>query len=697
MNTRMERAKQLLKTAYGYDSFRQGQAEVIEALLRDDDALVVMPTGAGKSLCYQIPAQVRGGTTLVISPLIALMKDQVDALNQIGVQASYINSSLTKEEEHARLAQVKNNQCTLLYVAPERLYEPQFLQAITQSTLSLIAIDEAHCLSQWGHDFRPSYLQIKQWIDGLDDRPPIVALTATATQEVAEDIRSYLGIDESRQHLFGFKRDNITFRQIKGEKKETYITQYVRLHQNQSGIIYTSTRKEAERLYDGLSKSHRVALYHGGLSEFARTQAQESFVRDDVDVMIATNAFGMGINKANVRFIVHANIPGTLEAYYQEAGRAGRDGEPSECILMYQAQDLQTQRFFIEQSNGDQFKKQHDFEKLQLMNRYAHTNQCLEQFILAYFGDEDTLPCGKCSNCTRTGEKEDVTREAQMVLSCVVRLKERFGKGIVAQVLTGSRNKKMEQFDLTDLPTYGIMSNRTAKDVQVFIDFLISENYLALTPTSYPVIQLTEQGLGILKGTAQVFHYKESMEEPLESDNDLFEQLRKKRKELADEKQIPPYLVFSDKTLNEMIKNRPASLEEFSQISGVGEQKRDQYGETFIELLRQLGTEEKKVIKSAGKARLDVNKAIVLYQEGEPIEIIAEKLAFSLQTIVKHLIQAEKEEQISGLVDRVPVEKQNRINEAIAKCGTEFLKPIKTEVGDDISYTEIMVMVELGN
>lgn len=693
----MEQAKQLLKKAYGYDSFRQGQADVINALLNDDDALVVMPTGGGKSLCYQIPAQVKGGTTLVISPLIALMKDQVDALNQIGVQASYINSSLTKEEERARLRDVQNNQCTLLYVAPERLYEPHFIQAISQTKLSLIAIDEAHCLSQWGHDFRPSYLHIKQWIDGLDDRPPLVALTATATHEVADDIRAHLGIDENKQHLFGFKRDNITFRQIKGEKKETYIPHYVSLHQNQSGIIYTSTRKEAEKLYDRLNKSHRVALYHGGLSEFARTEAQESFVRDDVDVMIATNAFGMGINKANVRYIVHANIPGTLEAYYQEAGRAGRDGEPSECILMYQAQDLQTQRFFIEQSNGEPSKKQHDFEKLQQMNRYAHTNECLEQFILAYFGDDDTSPCGKCSNCTRTGEKEDVTRDAQMVLSCVVRLKERFGKGIVAQVLTGSRNKKMEQFDLTNLPTYGLMSNRSAKDVQVFIDFLISENYLGLTPTSYPVIQLTEQGLGVLKGKAQVFHYKEPIEEAGEGDNQAFEQLRKKRKELADEQGIPPYLVFSDKTLKEMINLRPRSLEEFSQISGVGEQKREQYGEMFIAWLGELGLTEKKARKSSGKARLDVNQAIALYQEGKTIEAIAEELSFSTQTIVKHLIEAEKEDQISGLLELVDQAKQDRINEAISKCGKEFLKPIKMEVGEDISYTEIMLMVELGS
>lgn len=696
----MEQAIQTLETFYGYSSFRKGQEQIIRSLLTNNDALVVMPTGGGKSLCYQIPARVLGGTTLVISPLIALMKDQVDAVNQIGIRATYINSAISKAEEHARLTQVASGEITLLYVAPERLYDPAFQNALKQTSISLIAIDEAHCMSQWGHDFRPSYLRIAEWINGLPYRPPVVALTATATPEVAEDICLRLGIDVNNQHYTGFKRENLTFRLLRGEKKDRFIMQYVEAKKGLSGIVYASTRKEAEQIYRQLKKQQtNTVLYHGRLTEFERTKAQEAFVHDEADVMVATNAFGMGINKSNVRFVIHANLPGTIEAYYQEAGRAGRDGEESECVLLYQAQDIQTQRFFIEQSNGELEKKENDFEKLQFMNRYAHTNQCLEQFILEYFGGSASEPCGKCSNCTKEGEQEDVTREAQMVLSCVVRMKERYGKSIVAQVLTGSKNKKIEQFHLNKLPTYGLMNKRTAKDVQAFIDFLLAEGFIGLTPTSYPTLKVLEKGAAVLKGDAKVNQYKEHISSQQNNFNDpLFEQLRLKRKELAEKQGVPPYLIFSDKTLKEMATVVPKTNETLATISGVGAHKLELYGEAFLELLRSTDIQVSTVISSQqkGKAKLNVDEAIQLYSEHKSPTEIAEELGFSEQTIIKHLIEAEKDGRASDVLKLVTQEKQIRIKEAINEHGTEFLKPIKESVGETISYTEIKIVMELG-
>ncbi len=656
----LDQAEHVLRSLYGYTAFRPGQQKIIESILNKEDALVVMPTGGGKSLCYQIPAAVLEGVTLVISPLIALMKDQVDAVNEIGIPATYINSSLTKAEERKRLKDVADGSISLLYVAPERLYEPSFQAALAKQPLALIAIDEAHCMSQWGHDFRPSYLTMADWIASLPGKVQVVALTATATPDVARDICRRLHIDESNQHLTGFKRTNLTLRVLKGQKKTSFLQQYVEANQGVPGIIYASTRKEAEAIYRAINGKTNAVLYHGGLPEKERTESQEAFVYDRADVMVATNAFGMGVNKANVRYVLHANMPGTLEAYYQEAGRAGRDGEPSECMLLYQAQDVQTQRFFIEQSDASEEKRKHDFEKLQWMSRYAHTNQCLEQFILSYFGEDGGKPCGKCSNCKREGEQQDVTRDAQKVLSCVVRVKERFGKTVIAQVLTGSKNKKIEQLGLDKLSTYGLMKDRSAKEVQALVERTVSD------------------------------------EDP------IFAALRAERKALADEQGIPPYLIFSDKTLREMAAVIPQSLETLATISGVGEHKLNKYGEAFLKTLTQFDKRESTNLPldkapSTGHKRVSREEVIKHFEAGQAPAQIASTLGFSEQTIVKHLIAAEKNNETTGVAKLVEKEKAALIRQAIKEVGSSYLKPIKEHAGEGVSYTEIRIVIELGD
>lgn len=697
----LDQAEHVLRSLYGYTAFRPGQQKIIESILNKEDALVVMPTGGGKSLCYQIPAAVLEGVTLVISPLIALMKDQVDAVNEIGIRATYINSSLSKAEERKRLKDVADGNISLLYVAPERLYEPSFQAALAKQPLALIAIDEAHCMSQWGHDFRPSYLTMANWIESLPEKVQVVALTATATPDVARDICRRLHIDENNQHLTGFKRTNLTLRVLKGQKKIAFLQQYVEANQGVPGIIYASTRKEAEAIYRAIDGKTNAVLYHGGLPEKERTESQEAFVYDRADVMVATNAFGMGVNKANVRYVLHANMPGTLEAYYQEAGRAGRDGEPSECMLLYQAQDVQTQRFFIEQSDASEEKRKHDFEKLQWMSRYAHTNQCLEQFILSYFGEDAGEPCGKCSNCKREGEQQDVTRDAQKVLSCVVRVKERFGKTVIAQVLTGSKNKKIEQLGLDKLSTYGLMKDRSAKEVQAFIDFLLAEQYIGLTPASYPTIQLLPKGAAVLKGEGQVYQYKETVERTVSDEDPIFAALRAERKALADEQGIPPYLIFSDKTLREMAAVVPQSLETLATISGVGEHKLSKYGEAFLKTLTQFEKRENTGLpmdkaQSTGHKRVSREEVIKHFEAGQAPAQIAATLGFSEQTIVKHLIAAEKNNETTGVAKLVEKEKAALIRQAIKEVGSSYLKPIKEHAGEGVSYTEIRIVIELG-
>lgn len=581
-------AQKVLKTTFGYDEFRPGQRAVIEHVMAGQNSLAIMPTGGGKSLCYQIPALLFDGITVVVSPLISLMKDQVDALNDSGIPATFINSSVEWPDIQERLAGLHNGAYKLLYVAPERLDSAAFLQALGQLPIDLLAVDEAHCISQWGHDFRPSYLALSTAIEQLPTQPQVLALTATATEQVAADICQQLRIDPQNEVNTGFARDNLDLTVVKDQDTDRFILDYLKVNQGETGIIYASTRKEVTRLTTLLTRHHvKAAAYHAGLSDEERRQNQEDFLYDRIQVMVATNAFGMGIDKSNVRFVIHAQVPGTLEAYYQEAGRAGRDGLPSEAILLYRAQDLQIQHFFIDQSERDEANKQREYKKLQVMSQYANTQGCLQQFILAYFG-ETSSPCGRCSNCRDDREAQDITVAAQKVLSCVVRLRSRFGKGVVAQVLTGANNQRVRDNHLEELSTYGIMNGQRQKSVGELIDFLTAAGYLQSVGGQYPTLAITQEGAAVLKGETQVFRKMARQAKRLAPvDDELFGKLRELRRNLAEEQHVPPFVIFSDRSLHAMCEVLPQDEAAFLTVKGVGQSKLEKYGDAFMTIIRE--------------------------------------------------------------------------------------------------------------
>ncbi|MEI5908897.1 DNA helicase RecQ [Bacillus spongiae] len=580
------KAKEQLKHYYGYNTFRNGQEEAIERVLKGEKTVVIMPTGGGKSICYQIPALLLEGTTVVISPLISLMKDQVDALNEMGIRATYINSTLSSNEVTTRVQHLINGEYKLIYIAPERLESVTFLQQLKQAKIPLIAIDEAHCISQWGHDFRPSYLKITSFINEFQPKPRVIALTATATSQVRNDICEQLQIPSDQSVITGFERPNLSFSVLKGEDRDRFLQDFIKKNENESGIIYCATRKETERIYKKLKAQKRnCGMYHGGMSHMERKDMQDQFLNDEILVMVATNAFGMGINKSNVRYVIHYQMPRNMESYYQEAGRAGRDGENSQCFLLFSAQDIQIQRFLIDSSVNEMMKEAETI-KLQQMIDYCHTEACLHTYIINYFGEESVAPCGVCGNCRDERETIDVTKEAQMVLSCMIRMGERFGNTMIAQVLTGSKNKKITTFGFQKLSTYGLMKGVAQKEVSALIDTFIAQKLIDVEPGKLPILKVSSTGKDVLLGKKRVYRKEAHQASEISVHDELFETLRQLRKQLADDEGVPPFVIFSDKTLRELSAHHPTTFEAFLEIKGVGKQKQEKYGKVFIEKIK---------------------------------------------------------------------------------------------------------------
>lgn len=583
----LNKARQILQKFYGYEDFRPGQKKVVESLLNRNDTVAIMPTGAGKSICFQIPALLFEGVTLVISPLISLMKDQVDSLRQLGIAAVYINSSVSKAQLYKDLQDISAGFYKIIYIAPERLTSEYLPDSFKNLNISMVAIDEAHCLSQWGHDFRPSYRNILNFTNSLRIKPIISAFTATATPEVKTDIINLLGLKQPNVFVTGFDRPNLYFSVLRGEVKDKFVIDYVKKHQDEAGIIYVGTRKDVDALQVLLEiKGIKAGRYHAGMTDEERNQMQEDFLYDNLSVMVATNAFGMGIDKPNVRYVIHYNMPKNMEAYYQEAGRAGRDGLSGNCILLYSPQDTQLQKFLISKSTESEIRQQLEYKRLQSMVDYCHTPQCLRAFILHYFGEFDVEEhCDNCSNCKLEGELIDITIDAQKVLSCVYRMHERFGVKMIAEVLKGSKSAKVKQFNFERLSTYGLMKERKLKDISDLILRLSAMQYLDITESQYPVVTLNELSWQVLRGQKKVWQ-KMVIVKKAKAKGELFEALRSLRKELATKEKLPPYMIFSDATLTQMATDKPTDLELMKNIRGVGEFKLQKYGEEFLTVIK---------------------------------------------------------------------------------------------------------------
>ncbi|MDX5475134.1 MAG: DNA helicase RecQ [Bacillaceae bacterium] len=705
----LNEARKLLQTHYGYPDFREGQEVIITKLLNGKPSLGIMPTGGGKSICYQIPALLLEGITIVISPLISLMKDQVDALQSVGINATFINSSLNSDEIEERVSLIRSGKIKLIYVAPERLDGRYFLSLIQNQKVSFVAVDEAHCLSQWGHDFRPSYRNIGHFVRQLPYKPLLAAFTATATEEVTEDICETLGIEEENVVVTGFARENLSFSVIRGTDKLKYLTAYLKENKDEPGIIYASTRKEVDSLHAQLTKGgYSVGKYHAGLSEEERKSTQEDFLYDKTTVMVATNAFGMGINKTNVRYVIHYNMPKNIESYYQEAGRAGRDGVDSECILLFNARDIQLQKFLIEQTLLSPDRKTNEYMKLQMMVDFCFTTKCLQSFITSYFGERNNEDCGKCSNCSSDFTEKNITVEAQKIFSCIKRMNERFGATLVAKVLKGSNDKKIHQFQLSSLPTYGLMKELTEKQIVELINILIAEGYLFLTEGQFPIIKLGNRSLNVLKGNEEVKLKVKETPIAVKKDDGLFPILRELRKEIAQKDSIPPYLIFSDRTLQEMCTNLPETEEEMLEVKGVGVQKWERYGPLFLqEVIRykkennikmnvsinvdQISKHSKVTIENNDKPSHELT--LELYNSGLSLKEIAKRRDLSITTVQNHMVKCEEDGIEVNWDDFIPKEYEEQIINVIDKIGAEKLKPIKDELPSEIDYMAIKAVI----
>lgn len=703
-------ANEVLKKYFGYDHFRTGQSEIIEHILSKEDCLGVMPTGAGKSICYQIPAILFPGVTIVISPLISLMKDQVDSLVQLGIPATFINSSLSERDYVQTVENIYHGIYKIIYVAPERFLSDTFIHILHSLDISMIAIDEAHCVSQWGHDFRPSYCEIANVVSSLKKRPVVVSFTATATQLVKEDIVRLLNLQHPFTLTTGFDRENLYFSVQTPESKKSFLLDFLDKHQHCSGIIYCSTRKTVDEVFENLSEhGYSVSKYHAGMSEKERTSSQDNFVYDRTEIIVATNAFGMGIDKSNVRYVVHYNMPSDLESYYQEAGRAGRDGDKAECVLLFNRADVVTNKFLIEHSSEGNHAN--EYQKLNEMVDYCNTDQCLRAYILKYFGETPSFhTCEFCSNCNSSIEVTDITIDSKKILSCIKRMQERFGAGLVADVLKGSKSAKIKSLGFDTLSTYGIMNDYTKDTIRDLISFLVAEGYLKSIGDKYPILALSKEANEVLFANKPVFIKKKiekidfgkqnrkSEFETLPFDTNLFEILRSLRKEIADSYHVPPFVIFSDVSLREMSTYYPNNVESMAKISGVGNFKLEKYGSTFIETIekyriahdiRSIERPSKRQVATTPKEDTRVVSYDLYTKEGKSIREIATIRGLKVRTIEQHLLDCYEKDMKIDLEQDVHCDFEDKICQAIKHWNTDKLRDLKEALPDAVSYFDI--------
>ena len=599
-----QQALRMLETYFGYTSFRPAQEAPIASLLRNEDVIGIMPTGAGKSICFQIPALCKAGLTIVFSPLISLMKDQVDGLLVQNIPAALINSTLTQAEFNRTMYEVRSGKIKLLYIAPERLGSNFFCNVLRALPIAQVIVDEAHCISEWGHDFRPSYRLIGEWLNSLPKRPIVGAFTATATKYVENDIKKLLGLDKANVYVTGFDRPNLSFSVIRTPKRMDYVVHYVRQHDNENGIIYCATRKDVDRVYENLTRAGiKVGHYHGGLSDEVRREMQNAYADDKLQVMVATNAFGMGIDKSNVRYVLHYQMPRNMESYYQEAGRAGRDGASAECILLYSGQDVQVHKYLIEQSIETPERQEVELRKLQSMIDYCFCSNCLRKYMLNYFGESTVwTTCDNCSSCKGSGDKVNVTKEAKAIFRAIMGTDERYGASMITSIVRGERTDRIMRAGHDALPVFGLLSNVDEKSIKGLIQQFVASGYLRSSSGKYPVLSLTAGAEEVLGGHKEVEEIRQHVSVPSRTSRStsttlrgkssfgsggLFEHLRQHRKRLAEEAGLRPYLIFPDTVLIDLANLRPTTLGEFGNVKGVGEAKLKKYGLSFLQAIAE--------------------------------------------------------------------------------------------------------------
>ena len=599
-----QQALRMLETYFGYTSFRPAQEAPIASLLRNEDVIGIMPTGAGKSICFQIPALCKPGLTIVFSPLISLMKDQVDGLLVQNIPAALINSTLTQAEFNKTMYEVRSGKIKLLYIAPERLGSNFFCNVLRALPIAQVIVDEAHCISEWGHDFRPSYRLIGEWLNSLPKRPIVGAFTATATKYVENDIKKLLGLDNANVYVTGFDRPNLSFSVIRTPKRMDYVVHYVRQHANENGIIYCATRKDVDRVYENLTRAGiKVGHYHGGLSDEVRREMQNAYADDKLQVMVATNAFGMGIDKSNVRYVLHYQMPRNMESYYQEAGRAGRDGAPAECILLYSGQDVQVHKYLIEQSIETPERQEVELRKLQSMIDYCFCSNCLRKYMLNYFGESTVwTTCDNCSSCKGSADKVNVTKEAKAIFRAIMGTDERYGASMITSIVRGERTDRIMRAGHDALPVFGLLSNVDEKTIKGLIQQFVASGYLCSSTGKYPVLSLTAGAEEVLAGHKEVEEIRQHVSVPSRTSRTtsnvargnsnsgvggLFEHLRQHRKRLAEEAGLRPYLIFPDTVLIDLANLRPTTLGEFGNVKGVGEAKLKKYGLSFLQAIAE--------------------------------------------------------------------------------------------------------------